>query len=73
MDIHDQLLAALREFEAAVTAAREGAGADFRTHFRRLDALAAQLPADTDPQVRHFLAQKSYPQARARLTALRLV
>jgi hypothetical protein len=49
VDIHDQLLAALREFEAAVTAAREEAGADFQTLFRRLYALAAELPADTDP------------------------
>lgn len=34
-----------------------------RPHFERLDQLAAQLPPDTDPQLRHYMKQKSYEKA----------
>lgn len=33
----------------------------------RLDQLAAQLPADSDPELRHFLQRKSYEKARLHL------
>ena len=32
-------------------------------HFEALDRLAAQLPIDTDPQLRHYMKQKSYEKA----------
>ena len=32
--------------------------------FRRLDALALELPQDADPNLRHYLAKKSYEKAR---------
>ena len=35
--------------------------------FKRLDELARQLPANGDPELRHFLQQKSYEKARASL------
>jgi len=35
--------------------------------FASLDSLAAQLPLDADPELRHFLLRKSYAKARARL------
>jgi hypothetical protein len=34
-----------------------------RPHFEKLDQLASQLPADTDPQLRHYMKQKSYEKA----------
>ena len=71
VDLHSQLLAALGEFDAAVAAVREGVRADFQARFRRLDELTAQLPAAADPQLRHFLEQKSYAKARALLAATR--
>ena len=69
VDVHRQLLASLDDFEAAVTASRAGRKPDFQTIFCRLKALASQLPADADPQLRHFLAQASYQKARAWLAA----
>ncbi|MBN8711075.1 MAG: hypothetical protein BGO12_23820 [Verrucomicrobia bacterium 61-8] len=35
----------------------------------RLDALAAQLPRDADPRLRHFLERQSYLKARDWLAA----
>ncbi len=32
--------------------------------FQRLDELAAQLPKDSDPELRHYLQRKSYQKAR---------
>jgi hypothetical protein len=32
--------------------------------FARLDELAAQLPSNADPELRHFLQKKSYQKAR---------
>jgi hypothetical protein len=69
VDLPLQLLESLRAFDAAVAASRAGQAADFQTLFRRLEELAAQLPADADPRLRHFLEQKSYQKARALLEA----
>lgn len=33
----------------------------------RLDEFAAQLPAETDPELRHFLQRRSYEKARMHL------
>ena len=35
--------------------------------FARIDSLAEQLPAGTDPELRHYLQRKSYEKARLRL------
>lgn len=37
---------------------------DFVALFAEIDTLAEQLPADTDPQLRHYLQKKSYQKAR---------
>lgn len=69
VELRVQLLAALSEFESSVAASRSGLKPDLQALFRRLDTLAAQLPPDADPQLSHFLAQKSYAKARAYLAA----
>ncbi len=69
MTLPDQLLAALRDFESAVESARTGERPDLQSHFRRIDDLAARLPDDADPRLRHFLDQKSYQKALALLAA----
>ncbi len=38
---------------------------DLRPLFKRLDELAAQLPADAPGDLRHYLQRKSYQKARA--------
>jgi hypothetical protein len=40
---------------------------DLRPLVARLDALAAALPADADPELRHFLQRRSYEKARLKL------
>jgi hypothetical protein len=72
VDAHLQLLDCLVEFESAVAATRDGVAVDFQNLFRRLDELARRLPPDTDPQLRHLLAQKSYQKARTWLVARRM-
>ena len=37
---------------------------DLRPLFTRLDELSGQLPSGTDPNLRHYLAKKSYQKAR---------
>ena len=69
MAIYNQLLVALCEFDAAVATARAGGPVDLQAIFRRLDGLTLQLPPDADPQLRHFLEQKSYQKARNLLAA----
>lgn len=59
-----QLEAALTELEAA---ARDPRQPPLLPLFERIDRLAAQLPPDADPELRHFLQRKSYFKARERL------
>lgn len=59
-----QLEAALAELEAA---ARDPRHPPLVPLFERIDRLAAQLPPDADPELRHFLQRKSYTKARERL------
>lgn len=60
-----QILAALRELEAAVARCRtETPPPPLLPVFARLDALAAQLPPGTSPDLRHYLQRKSYEKAR---------
>ena len=67
-DLESQLLAALTELEvAARTMPTAGPKPPLRPLFARIDELAAQLPPDTDPELRHFLQRHSYEKARQRL------
>ncbi len=59
-----ELAAALDALEAA---ARDPGRPGLLPLFARIDQLAAQLPPDADPELRHFLARKSYAKARERL------
>lgn len=59
-----ELAEALDALEAA---ARDPARPGLLPLFARIDQLAAQLPSEADPELRHFLARKSYAKARERL------
>lgn len=59
-----ELAEALDALEAA---ARDPARPALLPLLARIDQLAAQLPPDADPELRHFLARKSYAKARERL------
>ena len=67
-DLESQLLAALTELEvAARTMPTARPKPPLRPLFARIDQLVAQLPPDTDPELRHFLQRHSYEKARQRL------
>ena len=36
---------------------------DLLTHFSRIDELTVQLPSDTNPELMHYLRNKSYAKA----------
>jgi hypothetical protein len=59
------VLDTLLELETAVNSMRTAnPKPDLQDLFSRLDKLASQLPKGTDPQLRHYLANKSYEKAR---------
>jgi hypothetical protein len=63
--IEQDLLAALGELErAAKTMPTANPKPDLPRMFARIDALAARLPDDSDPGLRHYLQRKSYEKAR---------
>lgn len=63
--IEQELLAALEALDEATAQLRAGGDAvDLTGCLARLDTLAAAVPAEADPQLRHFLRQKSYQKAR---------
>ncbi len=67
-EIESQLLDALLELENAASAgAGSGQQPDLLLLFERIDALADRLPPEADPELRHFLARKSYLKAREHL------
>jgi len=60
-----QLLAALVQLDETVKAlATANPKPDLLPLFQRIDELAAQLPAGTDPTLLHYLHKKSYEKAR---------
>lgn len=67
-DTETQILAALKELDLTV---RNLAAANPKPNllplFTRIDDLARKLPAQTDPELMHFLQRKSYEKALARL------
>ena len=54
-------LAAVERTEAAAVNVKPKP--DLLTHFSRIDELTAQLPSDTDRELMHYLAKKSYAKA----------
>lgn len=63
------LLTALLELEAAARDRRQ-LPPPLQPLFERIDRLAASLPPETDPELRHFLQRKSYTKAREWLQGL---
>jgi hypothetical protein len=71
-----QILETLQELDAAVKSLRTSPTSDpshpavpagkpdLNRYFSRLDELAASLTPDCDPNLRHYLARKSYEKAR---------
>jgi hypothetical protein len=60
-----EILKALTELDSAVKSLRlSQARPDLQTLFQRIDSLARELPGEADPQLRHYLAKKSYEKAR---------
>jgi len=64
-ELEKNILNALLELERAV-AAMPGANPkpNLLPLFARLDECSRQLPAATDPSLRHYLQKKSYEKAR---------
>jgi hypothetical protein len=59
------LLQSLTELDAAVKSMpTANPKPNLLSIFARLDALAAQLPADSHPELQHYLRKKSYEKAR---------
>lgn len=64
-DLETRILETLRELEGRSRAmATANPKPDLLTLFADLDALSAQLPATSDPELRHFLQRKSYDKAK---------
>jgi hypothetical protein len=64
-EIERDLLNSLAELEQAVQAMpAANPKPDLMALFSRIDALTAQLPPGTSPQLLHFLQNKSYGKAR---------
>jgi hypothetical protein len=62
-NVETSLLRALLDLEKAV-AGIKATKVDLVPLFARIDDLAAKLPPDTDPTLRHYLQKKSYEKAR---------
>jgi hypothetical protein len=58
-----RLASTLDEYLAAVPRQREPNPPDLMAIFGRLDMLEHKLGADVDPQLRHYMHQKSYRKA----------
>ena len=63
--LENDILKALTELDAVVkTMTTAQPKPDLIPLFKRLDALALELPRETDPNLRHYLNKKSYEKAR---------
>jgi hypothetical protein len=64
-ELESKILDKLLELESTVARMTKGGPMpDLVGLFNALDELAAQLPADADPDLRHFLQRKSYQKAQ---------
>ena len=67
-DVEQALLESLLDLESAIQSmATAQPKPNLVSHFGRIDALAAQLPAESDPSLLHYLRKKSYEKARLHL------
>lgn len=67
-DVEQALLDSLLGLEEAVRSmATAQPKPSLVAHFARIDALAAQLPPESDPALLHYLRKKSYEKARLHL------
>ena len=63
MTTEQNLIGAIKELESAAAAVYVKPKPDLLTHISRIDELTAQLPSDTDRELMHYLAKKSYAKA----------
>jgi hypothetical protein len=71
-EFHQELRTALDEYFQAVESQKNPEPEKrmpLRPSFEKLDGLAARLPGNVDPQLRHYMAQKSYQKAFDHLKA----
>jgi len=62
----DQLKTALADYFEAIRLQKDPDPTrrpSLKKYFIELDTLAAKLPADCDPRLRHYMVQKSYEKA----------
>lgn len=64
-DLENRILSTLIELETSASQmATTNPKPNLMPLFTRLDEMAGSLPADADPELRHFLQRKSYQKAR---------
>ena len=63
MTTEQNLIGAIQELESAVAVVNVEPKPDLLPHFSRIDELTAQLPADTNRELMHYLHKKSYAKA----------
>ena len=63
MTTEQNLIGAIQELESAVAVVNVEPKPDLLLHFSRIDELTAQLSGDTNPELMHYLRNKSYAKA----------
>ena len=63
MTTAQNLIGAIKELESAAAVVNVKPKPDLLTHFSRIDELTVQLPSDTNPELMHYLRNKSYAKA----------
>ena len=69
--LENEVLSALLDLEKAVKSMTGGnSRPDFQSLFARIEELTSQLPAESNPNLLHYLHKKSYEKARLFLQGL---
>ena len=63
MTTEQNLIGAIKKLESAAAVVNVKPKPDLLTHFSRIDELTVQLPSDTNPELMHYLRNKSYAKA----------
>ena len=63
MTTEQNLIGAIKELESAAAVVNVKPKPDLLTYFSRIDELTVQLPSDTNPELMHYLRNKSYAKA----------